>query len=592
MIRSIRRQNHKSLLSKALAQVSIGSIPVVIHTIAKGLVLVGLTGLSTTPILMVDISERLPTLLSMVKTLTISSKLRKSKQPQRLYQVVNNSSRSQETQTCLLVRGGSFYNRRPQNTRVHQASANDENAEPARTNYAVPIILPKHIPLPRDRDFMFEPGQLDQLSPCAHIVNADASHIFVRNDTDTPVTLGRKQNLGTLSEYELAGCFPVNPDLDLERLAAKPPRKEQKPRFNLRRMLATAAAFTAAIVAPVLENMHPTGVTVYGDAPTRNLLDSVVNEFPNLWKDTGNVVGIPDTQHMDIPLVNDWEQIYKPGLARVYPVGRRDREVIDQEFDKLHGQRRLEWTSTSTPFSIPCFVVWKDTPSGPKGRVVVDIRALNRIAMPDAYPVLLQSDILALLHGKLFISTVDAASFFYQWWVRSHHRHRLTVASHRGQETFLVPVMEFRNSPAYVQRMIDHILRDFRAFCRAYADDIVIFSASLKEHIQHLRHVFAMLDKHNIHLSPKKSYLGYPSVSLLGQKVDALGLATATDKLAAIARLVFQKRLRSLNATLILPATYAIISHTTQSYRCLFNNERLLCAEQSKALRAPPVKGK
>lgn len=110
----------------------------------------------------------------------------------------------------------------------------------------------------------------------------------------------------------------------------------------------------------------------------------------------------------------------------------------------------MEWTTLSTPFSFPCFVIWKTTPARLKGRVVVDIRVLNKIAMPDAYPVPLQAEILALLRNALYISTVDAASFFYQWWVRQDYRYRLTVASHRGQETFKVPVIGFRNSPAYV----------------------------------------------------------------------------------------------------------------------------------------------
>ncbi len=114
---------------------------------------------------------------------------------------------------------------------------------------------------------------------------------------------------------------------------------------------------------------------------------AVVDKFPNLWKDTGNVVGVPESQHMEIPLLDNWEELYKPGQARVYPLGQRDREVIDKEFDKLYTQNRLEWTTISTPFSFPCFVVWKNAAEGPKGRVVIDIRALNKIAMPDAYPV-------------------------------------------------------------------------------------------------------------------------------------------------------------------------------------------------------------
>lgn len=126
------------------------------------------------------------------------------------------------------------------------------------------------------------------------------------------------------------------------------------------------------------------------------------------------------------------------------------------------------------------------------------------------------------------------------------HRHRLTVASHRGQETFNVPVIGYRNSPAYIQRIINRILRPFRRFCRAYVDDIVIFSSSLEEHLLHLDQVFKALDDMNIHLSPKKSFLGFPSVHLLGQKVDAFRLATAEEKLAAIANLRFPFTLSSL----------------------------------------------
>ena len=130
--------------------------------------------------------------------------------------------------------------------------------------------------------------------------------------------------------------------------------------------------------------------------------------------------------------------------------------------------------------------------------------------------------------------------------MKQGHRHRLTVSSHRGQETFNVPVIRFRNSPAYVQRIIDQILRPFRHFCRAYIDNIVIFSSTFDEHIQYLRQVFATLDKINIHLSPKKSFLGYLSVRLLSQRVDALGLATSSEKLATISNLAFPRTLSQL----------------------------------------------
>ena len=249
---------------------------------------------------------------------------------------------------------------------------------------------------------------------------------------------------------------------------------------------------------------------------------------------------------MEISLLDNWRELYKPDQARVYPLGSKDKEVIDKEFDKLHDQDCMEWTTTATSFSFPCFVAWKTTSEGRKGRVVVNIRALNKITMPDAYPVPLQVEILAAIWNAEYISTVDKASFFYQWKVNPAHRHHLIVSSHRGQESFKVPVMGYRNSPPYVQQIIDHILCPFRLFCRAYVDDIVIFLNLLEEHVEHLCQVFKALEHMNIHLSPKKSFLGYPLVQLLGQKVNALGLATAEEKLAAIANLSFPRTLAQL----------------------------------------------
>lgn len=401
--------------------------------------------------------------------------------------------------------------------------------------------------LPADRDFIFEPSEQDALLVCAHVVDHTMSEIIVRNESDHPVILPKRTRLGKVVEYEAGGCYVVQPDMqDLAHRPAKATKTSRVKRAFAATMAVTAA-FNAA-TAPKPEITHATGVTMYDSGhDSISALAEAVEAYPSLWNDTGNVTNIPESEWMEIPLVDNWQEQYKPGQARVYPVGAKDRQVIDEAFDKLHEQGRIEWTSTATPFSFPCFVIWKDTPTGPKGRVVVDIRALNKITVPDAYPVPSQAEILALLRDATHISTIDAAAFFYQWWVKRSHRYRLTVATHRGQETFLVPVMGFRNSPAYVQRMIDRILRRFRHFCRAYVDDIVIFSTSLEEHKSHLTQVFQALAEMNIHLAPGKAFLGYPSVRLLGQRVDALGLATAEEKLWAIKNLAFPRTLAALD---------------------------------------------
>jgi hypothetical protein len=106
--------------------------------------------------------------------------------------------------------------------------------------------------------------------------------------------------------------------------------------------------------------------------------------------------------------------------------------------------------------------------------------------------------------------------------------------------------MGYCNSVAYVQRQMDIELEPYKAYARIYVDDLFIFSDSLSDHVTHLNAVMSRLAKLRITLNPVKSYIGFPTVKLLGQKVNALGLAAAQDKLDAIASLEFPRTLKDL----------------------------------------------
>ena len=87
---------------------------------------------------------------------------------------------------------------------------------------------------------------------------------------------------------------------------------------------------------------------------------------------------------------------------------------------------------------------------------------------------------------------------------------------------------------------MDRLLRKY-PFCRAFIDDIVIFSDSAKEHLEHLRVIFGLFVEMNIALSPKKAYVGYPSVDLLSFRVNSLGLSITDERLKAFSKLAFPR---------------------------------------------------
>ena len=198
--------------------------------------------------------------------------------------------------------------------------------------------------------------------------------------------------------------------------------------------------------------------------------------------------------------------------------------------------------------------------------------------MSDVYSVLSQAEILTAVHSFNYILTVDCSSFFHQWRVKSETHYKLTVSSHWGQKVFKMITMRYRNSSAYVQRMIDKVLQEQHQFAQVYMNDIVILSNTLNEHLQHLDSVFRVLAARNICLSLKKSFLDYLLMKLLSQRVDTLRLITAAEKLTVITCLKFSKSLSALEKYLDLTeylqqyiSKYAAISKLLQEQKTLLN---------------------
>ena len=472
---------------------------------------------------------------------------------------------------------------------------------PAHSTTMIPIKLRGKSSLPEGRDYLFEPVKYrlgTEGGFLAHIIDSKSTFIEARNTTDLPVVIPRHARLGRAQEYEAEGCYHTSLDSSLATgpvswfkqaitagtmalLASTTDSSTSNARSDL------ASLSHGSTFPKSMEFTSPGGLTVYGDPDTQRQLLRVAESYPTIWNASGPTVDIPEKDWMTIPLLPN----VKLDAAKVYPLGQRDREVVDKEFDQMHVESRMSWTDRPTPHGYPVFVVWKTVrPSGKpperKGRVVTDIRGLNKKAETDAYPMPLQTDITSAVKDSPFISTMDATSFFHQWPVKTEHRHRITVVSHRGQEQYNVAPMGYKNSPPYVQRQVDGILRPYREFSRAYIDDIVVYSRTLEEHLRHLTTIFSLFDKLRIRLKASKSYLGYPNVVLLGQRVDAFGLTTVAEKLKAITQLAFPRTLRDLETYLGMTGW---LRNYIQSYA---QKVAPLQARKTMLLRGAPGTGK
>jgi hypothetical protein len=71
-------------------------------------------------------------------------------------------------------------------------------------------------------------------------------------------------------------------------------------------------------------------------------------------------------------------------------------------------------------------------------------------------------------------------------------------------------------------------------FTLVYIDDIVVYSKSFEDHLQHVDIMLKAIAELGLTLSPPKCHLGYQSILVLGHIVSRLGLSTHNEKLKAI----------------------------------------------------------
>jgi len=90
-----------------------------------------------------------------------------------------------------------------------------------------------------------------------------------------------------------------------------------------------------------------------------------------------------------------------------------------------------------------------------------------------------------------------------------------------------------RNAAQTFQKHIDEVLQGL-LHCYAYIDDILIASENEEEHQEHLKQLFARLDKYATKINPTKCTLGEKTVRFLGYEVSEAEIRPLPQKVEAI----------------------------------------------------------
>jgi len=201
--------------------------------------------------------------------------------------------------------------------------------------------------------------------------------------------------------------------------------------------------------------------------------------------------------------------------SKAIPMNAKEMKQCQEEIQDLL-QKGMIRESTS-PWACFAFYVNKHSEIV-RGvpRLVVNYKPLNKALAYDSYPIPKSSVILSQVSQSKIFSKFDCKSGFWQIGIKEEDKYKTTFTVPQGHFEWNVMPFELKNAPSAFQRAMDKNFQGMETFLKVYIDDILIHSANIPEHLQHLKAFNKRCKEKGVVLSSKKMQLCEHQISFLG----------------------------------------------------------------------------
>nr|AAL68643.1 polyprotein [Oryza sativa Japonica Group] len=254
-------------------------------------------------------------------------------------------------------------------------------------------------------------------------------------------------------------------------------------------------------------------------------IQHVLQEFASVFDEP---MGLPPTQSFDhtIPLIPG----AVPVNVRPYRYTPAQKDEIEQQVREMLDKGIIQ--PSSSPFSSPVLLVKKKDGTW---RFCVDYRHLNAITVKNKYPLPIIDELLDELSRAQWFTKLDLRAGYHQIRMKMSDEHKTAFKTHSGHYEFRVIPFGLTSAPATFQGGMNSILSPLLRRCvLVFVDDILIYSATLEDHVNHLRQLFQILVKHQLKVKQSKCSFAQQRLSYLGHIITPNGVSTDDDKIRVV----------------------------------------------------------
>ena len=163
--------------------------------------------------------------------------------------------------------------------------------------------------------------------------------------------------------------------------------------------------------------------------------------------------------------------------------------------------------------------------------------------------------IFSKLNGAKYFSTLDLCTGYHQIPLDEDSIPKTAFTSPFGKYEYLKVPFGLAQASAYFQELMNKVLKDL-PFTIAYLDDIIIYSKTAEEHLDHLQQVFQKLHDAELTRKLNKCHFFTKEIEYLGHVLSTTGITPLSSKTAAIKLMKHPKNAKHFRAFLRLIGYY------------------------------------
>ena len=133
-------------------------------------------------------------------------------------------------------------------------------------------------------------------------------------------------------------------------------------------------------------------------------------------------------------------------------------------------------------------------------RLCIDYRELNKLTIKNKYPLPRIDDLFDQLKDAVYFSKIDLRTGYHQLKIKPEDIPETAFRTRYGHYKFLVMSFGLTNALATFMDLMNQVFKKYFDKCVIiFIDDILVYSKTKEEHVEHLRIVLEILRKERLY---------------------------------------------------------------------------------------------